>query len=76
MVNCLSPTPHDVDDVGQPMADMKVIQKCAKNLKIMLLAVQLLQAADNVSQANHTCIIRFTYVYATPYKLKNLILML
>ena len=58
MVDCLSPTPCDVI---QPMADTKVIQKSAQNLKIMLSAVQLLQVADNVSWANHTCITHFTY---------------
>ena len=35
----LAPTPHDV---GQPMANTKVIQKSTQNLKIMLLAIQLL----------------------------------
>ena len=53
-------------DVGQLVADTKVIQKLTQNLKIMLLAVQLLQAADNVGRANHTCINHFTYVFTVP----------
>ena len=46
-IKCLSLTPHDV---GQPMTDTKVIQKLTQNLKIMLWAIRLLWAADNVSQ--------------------------
>ena len=56
----LSLTPHDV---GWLAANMKVVQKLTQNLKIMLLAVQLLQVADIVGQANHTCINCFTYVF-------------
>ena len=37
-INCLSPPPHDV---GQLMADTKVVQKSAYNWKIMLLAIRL-----------------------------------
>ena len=73
MVDCLSPTPCDV---SWPMANMKVVQKSAQNLKIMLSAIQLLWVADNVGRANHTCIIHFTYVFTIPYEINNLILML
>ena len=52
--------------VSWPMANMKVIQKSTQNLKIMLLAIQLLQVANNVGQANHTCINPFTYVFTVP----------
>ena len=73
MDDCLSPTPCSV---GWLMADTKVVQKSAQNLKIMLLAIQLLWAANNVGRANHTCIICFIYVFTIPYELNNLILML
>ena len=55
----LSPTPRDVSWLA---ANTKVVQKLTQNLKITLSAIRLLWEADNVSRANHTCIICSTYV--------------
>ena len=62
-IKCLSPTPSDV---GQPAANMKVVQNLTQNLKIMLLAIQLLWVANSVGWAKHTCVNCFTYVFAVP----------
>ena len=52
----------------------KVIQKGAQNLKIMLLAVQLLQGSGLVGRAYLTCITNIICVFSALYLINNLIL--